>query len=384
MPSAAGEPRRLTFDGRMISGLAWTPEGDEVVFSSNREGGRRLWRIPTRNSHAGDEPQPFPGIGRTLRDPSISLQGNRLAYSQRLADTNIWRIQVAGPKAPTHGRTKLISSTRTDSNPQYSPDGKRIAFTSLRTGNHEIWMCDSDGSNPVQLTFSDGPPVGSPRWSPDGQRIAFDSYREGNGDIYTVRVDGGSPRRLTTDPSEESLPNWSRDGRWIYFSSERSGEHEVWKMPPEGGQALRVTKNGGWVALTSPDGKFLFFTGKRGHGRSLWKIPVEGGEDTLVFESLEAPRDPHWAVSDQGIYFVSAEAAETRPSIKFFRFATRRVTQIAVIEGQRQLGPNLSVSPDGHWILYAQRDQHGSDRQQNCRSPSKQQTSNPDDGRSRN
>lgn len=85
---------------------------------------------------------------------------------------------------------KWIASTKTDVNPQYSPDGQRIAFASNRTGNTEVWLCDADGGNQVQLT-SFGAHSASPRWSPDGGRIAFDSNKEGRWQIYVVDAAGG-------------------------------------------------------------------------------------------------------------------------------------------------------------------------------------------------
>jgi Tol biopolymer transport system component len=86
-----------------------------------------------------------------------------------------------------------------ESNIQYSPDGKSIVFASDRSGNLEIWMCASDGSNTFQLTSLGEPETGSPHWSPDGQYIVCDSRHGGNADIYIIKATGGQPRRLTTD-----------------------------------------------------------------------------------------------------------------------------------------------------------------------------------------
>ena len=128
-----------------------------------------------------------------------------------------------------------LSSTQREMNsaPEFSPDGKRIAFMSNRSGNWEIWVCDSDGSNPVQLTSFRGASVIFPRWSPDGGRIAFDSDAEGDGEfhIWVTSANGGKPRRMTTDPANDGNPSWSRDGQWIYFDSHRTGEQQVWKIP---------------------------------------------------------------------------------------------------------------------------------------------------------
>jgi Tol biopolymer transport system component len=82
--------------------------------------------------------------------------------------------------------TELIASEQ-DLDPHISPDGKRVVFASNRTGNWEIWVCDSDGSKPQHVTSHTGPAMaGTPRWSPDGRQIAFDFDPEGHPDIYVV------------------------------------------------------------------------------------------------------------------------------------------------------------------------------------------------------
>jgi len=133
--------------------------------------------------------------GKTL-DRCISRHGLRLdealKYSTHVIfHSNIWR--TAAPLLdgrPSTGDREslklvksaapLISSTRADSAPQFSPDGKRIAFMSNRSGNDEIWVCDSDGSNSIQLTSFDGPNVTTPRWSPDGDELPLTPMQKGS------------------------------------------------------------------------------------------------------------------------------------------------------------------------------------------------------------
>src|SRR5437868_6740643 len=100
----------------------------------------------------------------------------------------------------------------------------------LRSPHHEpehwkFWVCDSDGSNPVQLTDLSAQ-TGTPRWSPYGHYLAFDSTKSGSGDIYVVSAQGGSVRRITAESSHEDVPSWSHDGKWIYFESDRSRAFE--------------------------------------------------------------------------------------------------------------------------------------------------------------
>jgi Tol biopolymer transport system component len=347
--TAGGEPKRLTFDDAVIFGLDWTPDGAYIIFFSDRLGGSvRPWKIPA----SGGQPEPLSMPPGVVEEPSLSRDGRRLAYTQREFNANIWRYEVA----PTPGRsappTKVIASTGVNDAPQFSPDGKRVAFVSSRSGSLEIWVCDSDGSNPRQLTFLGHANAGIPRWSPDGSEIVLSARAEGP--AYIVRAEGGRPRRLTTDASKVAAPSWSRDGKWIYFGSDRSGAWQVWKVPPEGGQAVQVTRKGGYAALESLDGKTLYyakrlkFPGYR-KVQGLWKVPVEGGEETRVLKELEAGLYDCWGLTGEGIYFYN----DHTNAIDFFGFATRRITQIA--KPERRGGP-LALSPDGRWILFDQVD----------------------------
>lgn len=326
-----------------------------------RGGGFSLWRVAV----SGGMPERVAAIGQNSYSPAVSRQGNRLAYNVSFSDSNIWRFDrsdTTGEAAAgrQNAATRLISSTRQDHSPQFSQDGKKVLFVSDRTGSDEIWVCESDGSQPAQLTFFDGPIGGTPRWSPDGQQILFDARLTGNSDIYVMSAEGGKPRSLTLEPSHDVMPSWSRDGLWVYFCSNRSGTFQIWKMAAAGGQAVQVTKQGGFEAFESPDGKLLYYTKGRGPG-GIFQIPVAGGEERQVPELLSAGYWRYWAVVNEGIYFVSP-VPTARPAIKFFSFATRRVTQIGVLERDPLQGPpGLTVSPDGRWVLYSQADQSISD-----------------------
>src|SRR5262249_48407219 len=129
---------------------------------------------------------------------------------------------LSGPGIVVGEPARCIASTRWDQAPQYSPDGKHIAFESRRNGVYGIWVCDADGSNAMDLFVHLGTSSGTAHWSPDGQRIAFDSDPEGNTDIYVMRSSGGKPVRLTNDPACEVAPTWSRDGKWIFFASAKT------------------------------------------------------------------------------------------------------------------------------------------------------------------
>ena len=209
-----GEPRRRTFMEQLVGATpqSFTSDGRDIVFAAGSIDNSSLWRVPVSGT-ASPERLPF---GENGVWPQLSRQGNRLAYTVTSPKVNIYRLNLPVADGPTGAAVKFISSSRWDNGPRYSPDGNRIAFVSYRSGASEIWTCDSDGSNPMQLT-SLGAQTDSPRWAPDGKRIGFSSDAEGHFTAYVVDAEGGAPRRLTSDPSTESPPSWSRNGEWIYF-----------------------------------------------------------------------------------------------------------------------------------------------------------------------
>jgi Tol biopolymer transport system component len=328
--------------------LTWTPDGRSIVFGSIRRGVMNLWRI----SPSGGEPEPLGISGDNGFFPAFARQGERIVFNTSSQASSMWRVDLpvaVGNPAPAH---KLFSAIASDAGMQISPDASRIAFTSDRSGTSEVWICDSDGLNPLRLTNLGHAAGGSPSWSPDGRLIAFDGRLEGKSDIYLISADGGQPRRLTEDAA---IPSWSRDGRWIYFVSDRSGNFQLWKIHAEGGDAVRVTRDGGSPAFESQDGKYVYYKkGLPGFGQAvpgLWRMSVEGGEEELVFDRF--PKEIWWAgwgLANDGVYFM--ERATPDWVIKFYSFATRRVMQIAT----SPLICSVAVSPNGRWLLYAQQD----------------------------
>jgi Tol biopolymer transport system component/DNA-binding winged helix-turn-helix (wHTH) protein len=344
VPVSGGEERRLVSGTTYNWGLAWTPDGREIVFANASwlPNAGWLWKISLR----GGEPERL-RFGQDGVQPSI--RGNRLVYVRQMTSLNIWRRKLNSliSAGPPDG---FISSTRMDSGPQFSPDGSKIAFESTRSGAYEVWMCRSDGSGLVQLTHFNSI-TGTPRWSPDGQEIAFDSRARGSADIFVIDAQGGSPRQLTSEPSTDVVPSWSRDGRWIYFASDRTGGWEVWKMPSTGGRAVQVTRHGGFAPIESLDGRFLYYA-KGLTFAGLWRIPTNGGEEIELIDRLEGGYWGYWAVVEDGIYYLDRRE---KPGIAFFNIATHHTTRVFDLENRpAREAPGLAVSPDRQTILYTQ------------------------------
>ncbi|MDP9069303.1 MAG: DPP IV N-terminal domain-containing protein [Actinomycetota bacterium] len=113
--------------------------------------------------------------------------------------------------------TRTTHSEKTDTSPAWSPDGKRIAFVSDRSGNGDIYIFDIDSRSLQQVTTNPGPDA-FPAWSPDGTELLFASNRKATVDLYAVDLQSGEERQITNGDEVEGWPSWSPDGRTIVFS----------------------------------------------------------------------------------------------------------------------------------------------------------------------
>ena len=161
--------------------------------------------------------------------PTVSPRSEKLVYSSLFISLNIWRRDLLHPKSPA---VELLPSSQAQWDAQYSPDGKRIALQSLRSGVLGVWISNEDGSDLVQIS---NPHLtsGSPQWSPDGNKIVFDSLVRNRWEIYVADVAERKPRKLVTNISNVIKPHWSRDGKWIYFHVRTNlAERESIVVPP--------------------------------------------------------------------------------------------------------------------------------------------------------
>ena len=153
---------------------------------------------------------------------SVSDKPARLVFVRRTSNPNVWRVDLPALGAPaTSAPVLAIASTMLDTNPQVSPDGKRVAFQSNRSGSYEIWVADLDGANALLLTAMGAPSgAGTPlvsRWTDDRVRSSV----EGQVEVYVVPAGGGKPRRMTFEPADDHVPSFSRAGS--FSTSVRNG-----------------------------------------------------------------------------------------------------------------------------------------------------------------
>lgn len=347
--SARGEPTRLTSERAGIDSPMWIAGGGEILYVRRQGHISTLWRIHASGSRVPKAVGSVGGVGTHL---TISAQRDRLAYTSASEDRNIYRLEIPGQGGEVRAPQRLTSSTRIDQSAYFSPDGRRIAFMSYRTGSPEIWVSYADGSDARQLTSSGGPMTSTPRWSPDAKEIAFDSRAAGNAEIYVIGADGGKPRRVTAHPANNCVPSWSGDGKWLYFASDRTGEFQVWKTPVDGGEAVQVTRKGGYGAFESSDGRSVYYGKSYGYGETtVWRVPAGGGEETKVLDAVWSRHN--FFVVDDGIYFTHASVEDGGYPVCFYRFATGAVEEVTRLYQPPAIGLSAWPSDRPRWLLFS-------------------------------
>jgi dipeptidyl aminopeptidase/acylaminoacyl peptidase len=343
--------------GSSLRDLVWSADGREVFFSSGTDENAALWRASASGSPRAQRLR-FAGEG--VFGPSISRNGKRMVFERYSGESNIWSLGLDQNGRATSPAVKVFDSSKSEICPQFSPDGSRVAFESGRSGNSEIWVCQSDGANCAQLTSFGDTHAGSPAWSPDGNWIAFDVYRPSKSEVYVVNSNGGRPRLLTE--ASGHVPRWSRDGKWIYYRCgaspllvEMAGETfedvHICRVPADGGAPIAVTRSGGAAAQESPDRKWIYYSGRGANGRTtLRRIPIAGGDAEEVLPEIAGR---NFAVVEAGIWYLTPNTSEGS-MLRFFDFATKSARTVYRISVPVNAG--LTISPDSRRILFTQMD----------------------------
>ncbi len=210
---------------------AWANDGS-LLFVSNRDRQNEIYRYVgglvqnlTQHPAPDDEPSPSPD-GRYIAFVSLR-DGNREIY---VLDIHC--------DCPPRNLTRHFSD---DISPVWSPDGQWIAFVSDRTWNHDLFVMDVNGGQVRNLTRSHGEEW-FPVWSPDSQTIAFVSDRPGNYEVYTADIISGRIRNVTNNPAGDIRPAWSPDGQSIAFLSFRDGVYNIYLASRDGAYVRPITQ----------------------------------------------------------------------------------------------------------------------------------------------
>jgi len=314
--------------------IAWSGDREIVLKLESPDPGLFRMRVS-----AGATPRRLSWSRRDSWAPAVSLSKHRLVFLDARGGADLWRQDLR-----TGEGQMIIGGKYSQGQPQYSPDDRRIAFQSDRSGRLGLWTCEADGGNCQELTSFGGSTGGAPRWSPDGRWLAFDSRQGGASHIYVIGADGRQLRRLTTGSGENQVPSWSRDGRWIYFNSNRSGQWCFWKAPSTGGEALLVIRHEVGVAFESMDGKLLYFTSAQAGTDALFRVPVGGGDEKQV-----APGVPYFALTAKGVYFAMPDTG----TVQLLDEKSGKISTVARLGAEHTIGQDITVSSDDHYIVFS-------------------------------
>jgi serine/threonine-protein kinase len=387
---------------------AWSPDGEQLVFSRTMDGYRNLF---IRRLQSGEERQLTRGRrddiqaawsrdGRTVALVRAGLSSGKLEPGDVLGwyaeGGDVWTVDLESGR-----ETQLVSGAF---NPSWSPDGSRIAMDAGFTGPHRIWITDAAGRNPRQVTQDSSEVVVhmTPRWSPDGRHLVFRRVLKQRSDILVVDLADGRTRWVTRDDVLDVDPVWSPSGRYIYFTSRRGGglnlwrarvsrdgvpgaglvqlttgagddlepavspdgrrlalsisriEADLWRLPVAPATGMPAGDPAPVIATTrvesrgawSPDGRSIAFNSDRAGDMNLWLRGPDGADRQLT-RGPGGDYQPSWAPDGRSIAFFSARAGQNDIwTVDLSSGALRRLTT------DRGVHINPFYSPDGRWIAY--------------------------------
>ena len=243
--------------------------------------------------------------------------------------------------------------------PSISPDRSEIAFVS----GGDIWTVPTAGGE-ARLLVAHSANESRPIYSPDGKKLAFGSNRTGGGDIYVLTLATGDLKRLTFDDGNDQLDGWSRDGRWVYFTSSSkdiSGMSDIFRVSSEGGTPMQVTADrytSEFFAAPSPDGKALAFAARgnsagqwwrKGHSHldesELWLL--NDGKYEQLTERGAKQQWPMWSANGRTIFFTSDRSGAQNLWSKAINGQAKQLTKFT---SGRVLWPTISY--DGKTIVF--------------------------------
>jgi len=275
--------------GGGINGIAET----QIFYVSSRGGHKEIWAM----DYDGANQHPVTTLGTISLSPRISPDGSRLAFSS-LTNSG-WEIRMF-----SFDLNRMVSFPHysgTNLSPSWSPDGTRLAFSSSRSGDPEIYVVDQSGGNLHRVTNSRGPDV-SPTWNrKTGSQIAWVSGRSGLPRIYTMEADGTNAQEVT-DQGYAVSPSWSPNGQFLLFSWMRHygpgapGAQDIYIMDVASKQWVQLTHDGGRNDFPSwsPDGRHVVFQSNRSGSTQIWTMLADGSNQKPL-TTTGSNSQPNWS-----------------------------------------------------------------------------------------
>ena len=318
--ASGGRPVRVTDAASLNTSPVWTPDGGSLLFISDRDGSRDIYRVEVGRSGRPSGAPVRLTTGLELHGIDLSRDGRVLVYADFTGYANIWSLPIPqkGPVSAAEAEP-LTTGHQSIEGMALSPDGRWLAFDSNRGGHQAIYRVPLSGADPEPLSADLGDDF-MPSWSPDGRELAYYGFRHGRRRLFVMPVDGGPPDAVVADSGNQRFPDWAPDGRHLVFHSDRTGRFELYVVERDAGGhwgvARQLTKEGGQEARWSPDGRAIVYVRNTG----LWLIaPGGGGPARLLVDTSDpaihpAPLLAQWSPDGRTIYYKALDA-EGRASI---------------------------------------------------------------------
>jgi len=224
--------------------------------------------------------------------PAWTPDGKKIAFTSYLKrNPDLYLIDLEGKNLQ-----RFSSHPGLNASPSWSPDGKQITLMIGKDGKSDIFLIDAKGENPRRLTSGHGN-ESTPRWSPDGKQIVFSSDRSGSPQIYIMSSDGSNVRRLTYEGNYNTSPSWSPKGDRIAFCGRAGGQFHIFTIGPDGSGLKKLTPNGSSneSPCWSPDGRYIAFSSTRTGGSRIYIMNANGFNQRLLTTSKGGESSPAWS-----------------------------------------------------------------------------------------
>ena len=266
----------------------------KIAFARGSDAGREIYAMNSDGSGATR----LTSNSAADTQPAWSPDGRRIALSRwDGSDYEIWVMNADGTS-----QTRLTTNTRNDSFPAWSPDGQRIAFGRADVGNNEIYVMSASGAGQTNLTNS-AESDRTPTWSPDGRRIAFARGTGGTSEIYVMNADGSGQAALTSNAIEDVAPAWSPDGSRIVYQSSDGSDWEIRVMNADGSGQTALTDNSvtDWAPAWSPDGRWIVFARGQSTAAEICVMRPDGTEPAPLTADAVQDTYPAWSPAPSAI-----------------------------------------------------------------------------------
>lgn len=261
---------------------AWSPDGRQLAFISDRDGYQELYVMDA----GGGNVRRLTVNDWTEQAPSWSPDGAQIAFDCYLPDSSGQadsRICLVGADG---ANPRILTEDINGYAPIWSPDSTQLAFTAIPGGFESVYAISADGTQLRPLTENAQGTDTYPAWSPDGEQLVYTSWRADGAQLRIIDADGSNDRRLT-DTAEGVAPDWSPDGRRIAFVSNADNQlFTIYSVNTDGSQLREVVPSRGqsqWLAW-SPDGSAIAFVA----GGSLYVVNEDGADLRAVAEPVAA------------------------------------------------------------------------------------------------